>query len=82
MNNKTAIGLGFGMILWNSSDHTQPHPITAKYCQIITRQPLFHQGTDHACILESRISSAYYYHKTLYLNLVLEKQRSDQQCIQ
>ena len=82
MNNKTAIGLGFGMILWNSSDHTQPHPIAAKYCQIITRQPLFHQGTDHACILESRISSAYYYHKTLYLNLVLGKQRSDRQCIQ
>ena len=82
MNNKTAIGLGFGMILWNSSDHTQPQPITAKYCQIITRQPLFHQGTDHACILESRISSAYYYHKTLCLNLVLGKQRSDQQCIQ
>ena len=43
MNNKTAIGLGFGMILRNSSDHTQPHPITAKYYQIITRQQLFYQ---------------------------------------
>ena len=37
MNNKTAIGLGFSMILWNSSDHTQPHPKTAKYYHIITR---------------------------------------------